>query len=345
MKLKTKLRGFSLLEMLLVMVIVGMILMMGINYLRQRTIAIRIDKATLQMQQILNASLAYYVANGEWPYSLGCLQGKADIDECKGEVKYLPDPFPNPWGNAYRVAAPPDVNKGGVLYAFTLIESETANTDATIIAGRLPLAYVFLDAKDEEPPAPGSCLDRPYCHVIASVNLPGQDLNNATAVNFAGLYKHGGCVPVPRCPLSPNTGKPLTPQIIVAPVSVSGINDNDLNGQNIYPISSFTAYAKNDNLNDPDATPKSVRPLECQPTIGGSGISSTGDDCTSDDPNPSKAYWRVCLQVITEKGDIQKTNTQTNPDLLWGQYVTLMAITRCAIENEPAGSTFNVYSN
>ena len=38
------------------------------------------------------------------------------------------------------------------------------------------------------------------CEVVAAVNIPGQNLNNAGAVTFAGLYYHGGCVPVPQCP-------------------------------------------------------------------------------------------------------------------------------------------------
>ena len=59
--------GFSLFEILLVMVIVGVFIAMGTNYVQQRTIQARIDKSVMDMQQILNAGMSYYVANGKWP--------------------------------------------------------------------------------------------------------------------------------------------------------------------------------------------------------------------------------------------------------------------------------------
>jgi hypothetical protein len=106
------------------------------------------------------------------------------------------------------------------------------------------------------------------------------------------------------------------------PVSVSGVNDQGSN--NIYPLSSFTAYS----------TAPGAAPAAC---TGGTAVA-----CTPINGNvpASGMYWRVCMQVITEKGDVQATRTD-----MWGQSVTMAAFTRCSISNEPAGSTFSVYSH
>jgi len=75
MKRRAKVTGFTLIEMLLVLIIVSMIIYMGLGYLQQRTVQIRMDRTSLQMQQILNAGMAYYIANSTWPANLACLQG------------------------------------------------------------------------------------------------------------------------------------------------------------------------------------------------------------------------------------------------------------------------------
>ncbi|HEX4044554.1 MAG TPA: type II secretion system protein [Gammaproteobacteria bacterium] len=317
--------GFTLLEMLLVLVIISVMVYAAIGYVQQRTLNLRIDKATLQIQQILNAGLAYYVGNGTWP---------ADIDELR-QKGYLPPPdvaFQNPWGQPYAIAAAP-VTAGtpAMLYVYTRITQETtsgsAAAAANVIAGTLPLAYTTAagPAGDTPPPAGSTCSTDNNCYVVASVNIPGQNLNNARAINFAGLYHHGACVPVPQCPVDA-TGKVMVPQVIVAPLSVSGINNpNDFTTS--YPITSFTAYATG-------SSPLDKNPPAC-------AKSTTRPACDKDPNGPVvDQYWRVCLEIITEKGDVQKTRTDD-----WGQKVTLMAVTRCAVQNEPAGSGFTVYSN
>lgn len=317
--------GFTLIEMLLVLVIIAMILYASIGYFQQRAQATRIDKTTATMQQILNAALAFYVANGRWPN---------DLNEMSSANGYLPNvPLVNPWGQPYQgqpgqanANPPPSVEPPPRLFfVWTQIPaSNTASAVASQIAGPLPLAYSTSDS-NTPPTTVTACAPGAACQAVASVNIPGQNLNNANAITFAGLYHQGGCVPVPECPVDANDVA-MTPQIMVAPVSVGGYNDP--NSTNAYPITSFTAYAVGSKTLD-------TAPPACE------GETETPPSCTVNYVgNPANAYWRVCLKVITEKGDVQSAGNTT-----WGQYVTMLAVTRCAITQEPSGSNFNVFGN
>ena len=300
---RRKNNGFTLIETMLVAVIIAMVLYGTINFMTQRAEQARIDRSSLQMQQILNAGLAYYLQNSAWPPNIGCLQGSGG-GLCTNA--YLPNPFNSPWAGAAYTAGPGS-NPALFTVSVTVEGAIKGAATAKALAGTLPLSN-----------ASGLV-------VTASVNIPGQNLNNARAVNFAGLYHQGACVPVPVCPVDPNSGVSMVPQIIVAPVQVSGVNDPS--SSNVYPISSFTAYATGNatpptNTSPPACTNSTVTP-SC-PALSA----------------PYSAYWRVCMQVVTEKGDIQSTNTSS-----WGNYVTMLAITRCVVASEPSGTPITTWGN
>jgi prepilin-type N-terminal cleavage/methylation domain-containing protein len=327
--------GVTLVEILLVLVIIGVMLYMGIGYIQNRTEALRIDRTSMQMQQILNAALAYYVLNGSWPPNLATLQGN-----------YLPPatvPYLSPWGGVYNFAIRTDSASPATfppqLYVWTSIPGDKSRANALAISTSLPLAYTSAAAGSPgvAPPSAASVCTNlsASCNVVASVQIPGQNLNNARAVNFAGLYHHGACVPVPQCPVDVN-GNSMTPQIMVVPVSISGVNDTGSN--NVYPISSFTAYATS---NNGTGVPTSAFAPACR-TTGVQYGSAGGGNCRLSNNGPTaSAYWRVCTQVVTERGDIAVTRS----DAALGSQLTVLAITRCAVNNEPAGSNFNVFSN
>lgn len=314
-----KATGFTMLEILLVLVIVAGILMVGMNYYQQQMQAFRNDKTAAQMQQILNAGMAYYVANGAWPEDLLCLQGDTARTECTQQ--YLPTNLRSGWNQTYRIES-----TSSNLYVTTPIPAATAASafaNATIIAGRLPLGYTANDVTGTVPYPAAACSTK-TCNVVASVNIPGQNLSNATAVNFAGLYHQGACIPVPKCPVD-KSGTTMTPQVIVVPVQVGGYYEGNTN--NVYPISSFTAYAKGGTDNAPAACESSTVTPSCASSISG---------------NPADAYWRACMQLISERGNVQNATPQNNA---WGQNVTMAAFTRCAVNNEPSGSSFTVFGN
>lgn len=311
MQMRSKETGFTLIEVLLVLVILSIFIFASVGYIQQKALQMRMDRTSTQMQQILNAGLSYYVANGAWPTALTDLQGT-----------YLPTTsvtMKNPWGQDYAIDSASNPKLFYVYTRINVVSSQGAFAAASVIAGTLPLSYTSNDSGGTPPSASSPCTaSDTNCYVVASVNIPGQNLNNASAVNFAGLYHNGACVPVPDCPVD-KTGTTMTPQIIVAPVQVSGAADPaDVN--NVFPISGFTAYAIG-----PDASPGECSSGEGSPACTGGGSSGQ--------------FWRVCVQVVTENGMLTSGLGTT-----WGQQQTVMAMTRCAINLEPAGSDFSVFT-
>lgn len=326
-KQRKNIDGFTLIEMLLVLVIISSIIYMTVSYLQKKTDQQRLDKTALQMQQILNAGLSYYVVNSSWPVGTAAA---VNVSASSLTPTYLPATLTNgPWGQPYRI-----ISTTTNLYVYTRVTSSgsSAQGNASIIAGKLPLSYVSGDTAGALPAA-GTACTATSCIVVGSVNIPGTNLNNATAVNYAGLYHHGGCVPVPRCPVDAN-GNTLTAQVFVIPVSVSGMNER--NSSNVYPISSFTAYATGGTSTSPPNCTNGGAPTPA-PCGAVGGTSFTGN------------YWRACLQIVTEQGDVAITNTggtasAVSPYYPWGGNVTLLAITKCSLSNEPSGSTFSVFT-
>jgi hypothetical protein len=147
------------------------------------------------------------------------------------------------------------------------------------------------------------------------------DANDATGINFAGVYRNGACVPVPSCP-NDGSGNPMVAKVYIVPVSLSGANDPGTN--NVYPVTSFTAFASG----APSATPATCGTGNAPSLPCTAGSSSTG------------TWWRACLQVVTSKGTVQWDGT-TAP--FTEDMPAVMAITRCAVQNEPTGDPFNVF--
>jgi prepilin-type N-terminal cleavage/methylation domain-containing protein len=325
---RVKMKGFTLLETMLVLAIMGGMLVLAINYGSRQLAQQKRDKTAIQVQQILNASLAYYISYGTWPGGACAFASNSTSNSTAWSglssltsAGYLPTGLSlNSYGYAFSMTC--DSVTQNVFYVVTRL-SNRAN--ALVIAGELPVAY--LSDQYGNPNSAGT-------YVTAQVTTPGQNLNNARSVNFSGVYHHGGCVPVPNCPgYNPVTNSCIsgtncmTPQIMVAPVSASGVSDT--NSNNVYPITSFTAYAYG----------PSSSPMDCQTgtvatacSLGGTGI-----------PNVSGVYWRVCLQVVPAKGVVATTNTGSGASA-WGQYGSLMVVTRCTPPNEPYGSDFSVFT-
>ncbi len=62
-----KLFGFTLLELLFVIAIIGVMASLGISYMTKRTEDEKIKKAALQIQQLLEAGINYYTDQSQWP--------------------------------------------------------------------------------------------------------------------------------------------------------------------------------------------------------------------------------------------------------------------------------------
>jgi prepilin-type N-terminal cleavage/methylation domain-containing protein len=308
--------GVTLLEMMLVMVIAAAMVSMLIGYVQQKTAEMRRDRVALQMEQILNAGLAYYVNKTTWPVTTApnCPAGTETINILQTQG-YLPTgTIVNPWGKTFNITC------NAATGTFSVSTDVTKTYEANILAGRVPMASIA-----------GTV-------VTAMVSIPGQNLNNARAVNFAGMYKSGGCVPAPKCPMN------MKPAIFVIPTSVTGYNDpmtidpwtGTPNAANMYPITSFTAFARGDGNGDPTAG----APQDCATKTSPNWISC-------DVAEAGTQYWRVCLAIITEKGVVYPSASESLPTLHGANMGSILAITRCvpnAGVETPHGSSFNVFT-
>lgn len=93
---KTYRQGFTLIEILFVIAILSVIASLGISVLQQRAQQLKVERTALQMQQILQAGMAFKAdsSKSEWPVC-----GDPDSDFSK---KYLPTGLTgNPWGYPY----------------------------------------------------------------------------------------------------------------------------------------------------------------------------------------------------------------------------------------------------
>ena len=300
-----KVHGATLVEMMMVATIIGLFFVMLVGYSTQRARQAAIDHASQQIQQILSASLSYYNANATWPTSLAAMQSP--------NTPYIPTPMVSPWGTTYIVSpvAPIAPSTNSILFQVsTTLPVKLKGRDAigAVLAGTLPYGISTTGANTT---------------VTATVNLPGQIVNNAEAVNFAGMYHTGTCVPVPTCPPTDAAGNPMVAEIMAVPSSVSGTNDPTppppIPPPNVYPLSSFTAYA----------TSPAADPDPCDPASGGARDICTGTSSTN-------MFWRVCLRMITSKGLVVL-------DAGSAEYAVIMAMTRCSVPGEPAGDPFNVW--
>lgn len=320
MKIMRKLSGVTLLEILLVLVIASAIMLMTITIAQQKLDEARRVRVTYQMQQILNAGLSFYLAHTRWPDTFTELQ-----------PDYIPQAIStNPYAEHFTLIGGVAQSNEGLPSLYVTTNVKTTAT-AQVVAGSLPFGFVSdADGASHTPPDQGNCapsegpLPATCTYVVSSVNIPGQNLNNATAINRAGLYHSGACVPTPVCPLAA-----MRPEIIVVPAQVNGVFEKPGTGSTkMYPLSSFTAFAKGPHV-----------------SAGMANCSSNGSsDCASGDAAvtfpENKQFWRVCLQVETEKGKVVPA------DASWGQKLgTILAVTRCAMPNESReSSNFTVWS-
>jgi prepilin-type N-terminal cleavage/methylation domain-containing protein len=299
--------GFTLIEMMLVLVIISSIMGMLANFTTQQTARIIRDRATVQIQQILNAGLAYYVNTGTWPN-----YNTSSFTCPSSSLSTLVPTYLPTMNNPYVAQGPYTIScsAGGVLFNVSLTTSSSA--EASVLAGMLPMGT-----------ASGSI-------VTASVNVPGQNLNNARSVNQAGVYHNGACVPVPNCPGATSGSTAMSPSIYVAAAQVMGTNDSASSNPNLYPLTGFTAYAVGGTSTTPPQCPPLTGNASCSPPFG----------------TTSQNYWRVCIDVSTTAGDLPSNASGTGGtgNNSWARFQTLLAVTRCVPSSSNEGDTIGTWT-
>jgi prepilin-type N-terminal cleavage/methylation domain-containing protein len=300
----SKNQGFTLLEMLLVLVIVSSILGMVLNLSTARMDQFRREKTAMQMQAVMTAASAYFVAYNAWPNIAG-LQSAGYIP---------PGTIASAWGNAITLSG-----SGQTATVSTTLTGTAATANAGVVAGMLPMAKNVSGA------------------ITAYLTIPGQNLNNAMAVNYGAVYYSGSCVPQPNCPSG------MTASLMVMPVAVTGIqgspggctssqDPNSCSSMSVSPLTSFRAFYTGSGSSG-------ASPPDCEITGNPNAVACVFPGGATE-TNQAANYWRVCLEVVTSTGLAYPSASDTyayNEGKLMGN---ILAVTRCMPSggDTPSGS-------
>lgn len=90
-------QGFTLIELLFVAAVMGVIALLGVNTYRQRALSVKIERTSLEIQEILKAGATFFLNQKKWPKA----------GEQTGDLfqkQYLPnnETLMNPWDESYQ---------------------------------------------------------------------------------------------------------------------------------------------------------------------------------------------------------------------------------------------------
>lgn len=310
-------KGFTLLEMLLVILVMTAIAFFAIRMQEQKMKEIRVNHAAAQINQIFAAATSYYIDNGDWPYknkSTPQDQDEADNITLLTDDHYLPkswladgaDTLMSPFGSPYVLG--PQGSKGAVdskqaMYSVSL--DNLTQMQATALKAKLPMSYIKQadDGKDKY-------------KLTAFVSIPSYDYNHAADLSDVGVYHPGDCIPKPTyaCP----RGMKAATFVTVEQAYGFGQGTNQQSGT-VYPITGISAYAQSGDLLCPD-----------MPT-GGSYV---GNDQQSHQINPpcGDDEDRVCIRLTTTNGAVDFSKfTKSYAQTIGVTY--LLAMTKCVPDN------------
>jgi len=183
-------QGFSLVEILFVIAILSVLASLGISLLQQKNQQLKVEKTALQMQQILQAGMAFKADSTEqkWP---NCREPSTE-KPTPGFEKYLPTGLSgNPWGYTY------SCGKNGDKETFIVKVQVPNDNIATQIAALLPNAFkdtstVPLSVSTEvSGTSGGMSSDKISFRDIGVINI--EDSTAATGGKFdpnTGVYTH-----------------------------------------------------------------------------------------------------------------------------------------------------------
>ncbi len=165
--------GFTLLELLFVIVILGVIATFGLTLFQQKTSRFKLEKAALQIQQIQQAAIAFYVDNNQWPAN--CDPNDADF------ASYLPIGITtNPWGISYQC----QVSSSGKK--FQIISSVDSKATQEQLTAVLPSASSIQENQVlSEIPIPAKLITQESGYLVQVITFSDFDPNApAPTINF-----------------------------------------------------------------------------------------------------------------------------------------------------------------
>lgn len=99
-----KIKAFTLIEILFFVAIMGVVASLGFSFLQRQAQQSKVEKTILQIQQVLQAGMSYYVDNNCWP-GLGknSLQRGCNTKKPPDFTNYIPvGTTQTPWGHTYK---------------------------------------------------------------------------------------------------------------------------------------------------------------------------------------------------------------------------------------------------
>ena len=203
---KYQIAGYTLLEMLLVVAVVGILATLAITQVKKYSDNTRINKVSTQFQHVFEAAMAYQVKNSEhdWPPNFITEGGVPDKDFIE---KYLPNQnYTSAFGHEFFWIGkkqdggnPNKLVQVSLFTVYTKITGEKAGATAKQIAGRLPNAVaVKAPPTIRDPLTPGQpCQpDDSVCYVSAAIPTPA-----AVSVSESNLYRiFGHCTSTTTSP-------------------------------------------------------------------------------------------------------------------------------------------------
>lgn len=185
--------GFTLIELLLVIAVISVLAAVGIMSFRRSFQENRIDKVAIGMQHVLEAAMAYYVDQNEWPANHACDGTGGDTTDFV--TNYLPNSNTKSfYGTDYCWEKAGDTNR--LFWVAVKIPGDGVENLAVAkrLAARLPNAIATNDPDTTTIPAP-AC-DASDCFVRAEITVPGTASNNIQQSSIAATGEcHGTSTP------------------------------------------------------------------------------------------------------------------------------------------------------
>ncbi len=186
-----KKQGYTLIEMLLVIAIISILAAAFLLTYRTHAATARVNKASLEVQQVLQAAMTYQVDEGAWPDATAAPPTctPPNLTQNKFVQNYLPNQdYVSSFGNNYCWSETKTSNNHTPTFWVALKSPNNDSNFATRVASRLPNAVVTSDPT-QTPATP--CVAGQACYVRAEVPRP----SGSGGSSHAFVIAIGNCKP------------------------------------------------------------------------------------------------------------------------------------------------------